>query len=147
MGLNAYFTYQVVGVHGTGLVPYRTALTAVFAEGFIFILLSLVGLRQYIVRLVPESIKIASGVGIGLFLTEIGLSYSGGIGLITGSNSQPLRIGGCPPQYRNKDTGVCDAQLMRNPQVRTHSRIVPVKLIPSSSCGLGSYLEASSRHT
>jgi hypothetical protein len=47
MGLNAYFTYQVVGFHGTGPVTYRLALTAVFIEGFIFIFLSLIGMRQW----------------------------------------------------------------------------------------------------
>src|ERR1700760_1231171 len=74
MGLNAYFAYQVVGFHGTGPVPYRLALAAVFIEGFIFIFLALIGMRQWLVRLLPTSIKIASAVGIGLFLAEIGLS-------------------------------------------------------------------------
>lgn len=119
MGLNAYFTYQLVGVHGQGNVPYRVALFAVFIEGFVFIFLSLVGLRQYIVKLVPESIKIASGVGIGFFLTEIGLSYNGGIGLITGSSQSTLTIAGCPPQYLNPDTKSCDSHQMRNPKVRS----------------------------
>ena len=44
MGLNAYFAYQVVGFHGSGIVPYNLALTAVFIEGFIFIGLSLIGI-------------------------------------------------------------------------------------------------------
>ena len=49
MGLNAYFAYQIVGFHGTGLISYNLALTAVFAEGFIFIYLSLIGMRQWLV--------------------------------------------------------------------------------------------------
>ncbi|OTB05234.1 hypothetical protein M426DRAFT_57254 [Hypoxylon sp. CI-4A] len=84
MGLNAYFTYQVVGWHGTGAIPYKIALTAIFAEGFIFVALALTGMRQWLVRMIPATIKTACGVGIGLFLTEIGLSYSAGIGAITG---------------------------------------------------------------
>ncbi|CZR67389.1 related to purine transporter azgA [Phialocephala subalpina] len=96
MGLNAYFTYQVVGYHGTGTVSYRLALTAVFVEGFIFVFLSLIGMRQWLVRIIPASVKVASGVGIGMFLTEIGMSYSG-IGLITGSNVTPTDLAGCPP--------------------------------------------------
>jgi AGZA family xanthine/uracil permease-like MFS transporter len=68
MGLNAYFTYTVVGYHGSGPVSYRYAVTAVFIEGFIFIALSLLGLRQWLARVIPQSIKLSAGVGIGLFL-------------------------------------------------------------------------------
>ncbi|RDW83456.1 hypothetical protein BP5796_04947 [Coleophoma crateriformis] len=114
MGLNAYFTYQVVGYHGTGPVSYRLALMAVFVEGFIFVFLSLVGMRQWLVKIIPASIKTASGVGIGLFLTEIGLSYSAGIGAITGSSVTPTNLGGCPPQYLAVD-GSCSSHQMQNP--------------------------------
>lgn len=69
MGLNAYFAYTVVGFHGTGPVPYRLALTAVFVEGFVFVGLSIFGLRQWLARAIPASIKLASGVGIGLYLS------------------------------------------------------------------------------
>jgi len=116
MGLNAYFTYQVVGFHGTGPISYRLALTAVFVEGFVFIFLSLVGMRQWLVKVIPASIKVASGVGIGMFLTEIGLSYSG-IGLITGSPITPTELGGCPPQYLDPTTGSCTSHHMLNPTV------------------------------
>jgi AGZA family xanthine/uracil permease-like MFS transporter len=119
MGLNAYFTYQVVGFHGTGSVSYRLALTAVFVEGFIFVFLSLIGMRQWLVKVIPSSIKVASGVGIGLFLTEIGMSYSAGIGLITGNYDTPTDLGGCQPQYRDSQTGDCDSHKMENPTVRT----------------------------
>jgi adenine/guanine/hypoxanthine permease len=117
MGLNAYFTFQVVGYHGTGPVSYRMALTAVFVEGFVFVFLSLVGMRQWLVKIIPESVKVASGVGIGLFLTTIGLSYSSGIGAITGSQATPVTLAGCPSQYLDPVTGVCTGQVMQNPQV------------------------------
>jgi hypothetical protein len=116
MGLNAYFTYQVVGYHGAGSVSYRLALTAVFIEGFIFVFLSLIGIRQWLVKVIPASIKVASGVGIGLFLTEIGMSYAG-IGLISGSPVTPTNIAGCPPRYLNPETGACDSHKMTNPTV------------------------------
>ena len=116
MGLNAYFAYQVVGFHGTGSVSYRLALTAVFIEGFIFIFLSLIGMRQWLVKMLPTSIKIASGCGIGLFLAEIGLTYSAGIGAITGSIATPLDIAGCPPQYLDEN-GFCTSHKMTNPTV------------------------------
>ncbi|ESZ93823.1 purine transporter [Sclerotinia borealis F-4128] len=95
MGLNAYFTYNVVGFHGLGPVTYRLALTAVFVEGFVFVALSLLGLRQWLARIIPASIKLASGVGIGLYLTIIGLGYSAGLGVITGATSTPLELAGC----------------------------------------------------
>jgi AGZA family xanthine/uracil permease-like MFS transporter len=118
MGLNAYFAYQVVGFHGTGSISYGMALAAVFIEGFIFIFLSLIGMRQWLVRLLPTSIKVASGCGIGLFLSLIGLSYGSGIGAITGGGTAtPLDIGGCPPQYINQNTGGCDSHKMQNPTV------------------------------
>ncbi|KAI0876594.1 xanthine/uracil permease family protein-like protein [Hypoxylon argillaceum] len=114
MGLNAYFTYQVVGWRGSGPVPYRIALTAIFVEGFIFMFLALTGMRQWLVRMIPATIKTACGVGIGLFLTEIGLSYSAGIGAITGGFTTPLAIGGCPPELLD-GSAECSGQIMANP--------------------------------
>jgi len=117
MGLNAYFAYQVVGVHGSGRVPYSMALTAVFVEGFIFIGLSLLGMRQWLAQIIPASIKIACGAGIGLFLTLVGLGTNTGIGAISGSTDTPLTLGGCPPQYMD-ETGACTGHLIENPTVR-----------------------------
>lgn len=120
MGLNAYFAFQVVGINGTGPIPYRTALTAIFAEGFIFIFLALTGMRQWLVKLIPATIKTATGVGIGLLLTEIGLSYSAGIGAITGGGgTAPLMLGGCPSEKINPQTGVCESGQMSNPKVES----------------------------
>jgi AGZA family xanthine/uracil permease-like MFS transporter len=116
MGLNAYFTFQVVGFHGTGPVPYRLALTAVFIEGFIFVFLSLIGMRQWLVKMIPNSVKVASGAGIGLFLTEIGLSYSSGIGAITGGVATPLDLGACPVEYLDQ-FGECQSHKLQNPRV------------------------------
>ncbi|KAF5230779.1 hypothetical protein FAUST_9636 [Fusarium austroamericanum] len=97
MGLNAYFAFHVVGCNGSGKVPYGVALTAVFLEGLIFIFFALTGLRQWLVKLIPSTIKIATGAGIYLFLAEIGLSYGSGIEAITGGwNATPLTIAGCP---------------------------------------------------
>src|SRR5690349_24831864 len=68
MGLNAYFAYTVVGFHGSNKIKYETAVAAVFIEGILFILLSIFGVRQWLARLIPQSIKIATGAGIGLYL-------------------------------------------------------------------------------
>lgn len=115
MGLNAYFTYQVVGKHGQGPVSYQLALTAVFVEGLIFVLLSILGLRQWLARAIPSSLKIASGAGIGLYLALIGLTYGAGIGAITGSTGDPVELAGCIPSLQDPITGVCMSGKMRNP--------------------------------
>jgi adenine/guanine/hypoxanthine permease len=107
---------QVVGVNGS--VYYSTALTAVFIEGLIFVFLALTGMRQWLVKIIPATIKTATGVGIGFFLTEIGLSYSAGIGAITGGwLSTPLALGGCPLERINEATGMCEGGEMSNPKV------------------------------
>ncbi|KAK3940785.1 permease family-domain-containing protein [Diplogelasinospora grovesii] len=116
MGLNAYFTYQVVGVKGRGSIPYQLALTAIFVEGWIFMFLALTGIRHWLVKIIPASIKTASGVGIGLFLTLIGMSYSSGIGLVTGAVTTPLAIGGCPPEDLS-GSGMCTQHVMMNPKM------------------------------
>lgn len=116
MGINAYFAYTVVGYHGSGLVPYNIAVTAVFVEGFVFVALTLLGIRQWLARAIPASIKLATGVGIGLYLTLIGLTYSAGIGLVTGATSTPMELAGCDQQYLDPDTGLCpSSQKMRSP--------------------------------
>lgn len=74
MGLNAFFTYTVVMQMGK---PWEYALTAVFLEGVIFMLLSLVGVREAIFNSIPINLKKAVSVGIGLFIAEIGLLNSG----------------------------------------------------------------------
>lgn len=66
-------------------------------------------------RAIPASIKLATGVGIGLYLTLIGLAYSAGIGLITGAVDTPVELAGCKPGLKGAD-GVCPgAYKMRNP--------------------------------
>lgn len=73
MGLNAYFAYTVV--LGMGYT-WQTALTAVFVEGLIFILLSVTNVREQIFNAIPRNLKSAVSVGIGLFIAFIGLQNS-----------------------------------------------------------------------
>lgn len=70
MGLNAYFAYTVV--LGMGY-KWEVALTAVFVEGIVFIILSLTNVREAIFNAIPLSLKAAVSVGIGLFIAFIGL--------------------------------------------------------------------------
>lgn len=74
MGLNAYFAYAVV--LGMG-VPWQTALGAVFISGCLFVLVSVLGLRELIVNGIPHSLRTAITVGIGLFLGLIALKSAG----------------------------------------------------------------------
>ncbi len=74
MGLNAYFTFGVVGAMG---VDWRVALAAVFVEGILFLILALSGIRSALLRAIPTPIKIATMAGIGLFLAMIGLQSAG----------------------------------------------------------------------
>ena len=74
MGLNAFFVYTVC--MGMGY-SWQFALTAVFIEGLIFIVLTLSNLREAIVNAIPDSLKNAIGAGIGLFIAFIGLQNAG----------------------------------------------------------------------
>ncbi|MBS4189426.1 NCS2 family permease [Bacillus sp. FJAT-49705] len=71
MGLNAFFAYTVVLGHG---LTWQTALGAVFISGIVFLILTITGIRQKIVDGVPNVLKSAIGVGIGLFIAFIGFS-------------------------------------------------------------------------
>ncbi|KAG0324750.1 hypothetical protein BGZ99_001470 [Dissophora globulifera] len=112
MGLNAYFTYTVVGFHGSNKISYETALAAVFIEGILFVLLSLFGIRQWLARLIPKSIKTASGAGIGLYLTFIGIQSSAGIGLIGENNATLVVLSGC---IKDSAGDCIDGTRMRSP--------------------------------
>ena len=70
MGLNAYFAYTVVLQMG---YSWKVALAAVLVEGIIFILLSLLSVREAIFNAIPYNLKKAVSVGIGLFIAFIGL--------------------------------------------------------------------------
>jgi AGZA family xanthine/uracil permease-like MFS transporter len=82
LGLNAFFTYTVV--LGMGCT-WQLALTAVFLEGILFVVLSLCGVREAIINSIPEGLKKAVAVGIGLFITIIGLANAGIVSTKTGT--------------------------------------------------------------
>ena len=74
MGLNAFFTFTLV--KGMGL-SWETALGAVFYSGVLFIILTVVGVRERIVNAIPNNLRLAVPIGIGLFITLIGLRNLG----------------------------------------------------------------------
>ena len=82
LGLNAFFTYTVVLGMGCS---FQLALTAVLLEGVLFIILSLCGVREAIIKSIPEGLKKAVAVGIGLFIAIIGLANAGIVSTETGT--------------------------------------------------------------
>ncbi|KAF8151727.1 xanthine/uracil permease [Crassisporium funariophilum] len=116
LGLNAYFAYSVVGFHGSGIITYREALAAVFLEGWVFLILSLLGLRQWLVRIMPQSLVLAVGAGIGLFIAFIGLSAHG-LGVIGGDTVNLVGLGGCLAEnFASEDLpNYCARGVLRSP--------------------------------
>ena len=87
MGLNAFFTYTVVGGMG---YSWEVALGAVFWAGILFALMSITPLRKWMLEGIPLNLRIAMGSGVGLFIGLIGLK-SGGI--IIANNSTLVTLG------------------------------------------------------
>ena len=81
MGLNAFFAYTVVLAMG---YSYNQALVIVFLSGVFFIVITKFGLREAIVRAIPDSVKLAITPGVGLFITILGLKNGG---IVVGNSS------------------------------------------------------------
>ncbi|WP_420825928.1 NCS2 family permease [Clostridium taeniosporum] len=87
MGLNAFFAFTVCGAMK---IPWQVALTAVFLEGIIFIILSLTKIREIVVNSIPTSLKIAVSAGIGLFIAFIGFQNAG---IVINDNATLVTLG------------------------------------------------------
>lgn len=87
MGLNAFFAFTVVLTMG---IPWQTALTGVLFSGVIFVILTLTGLREYIINAIPMEMKMAVSAGIGFFITFVGLQSSG---IIAGDDATLISLG------------------------------------------------------
>ncbi len=87
MALNVYFTYSVV--LGSGH-RWQVALGAVFISGIIFLILSILPVREYLINSIPKSLKVGIAGGIGLFLCIIGFKTAG---IITGSPATLVTLG------------------------------------------------------
>jgi AGZA family xanthine/uracil permease-like MFS transporter len=88
MGENAFIAYTVVVALG---YRWQAALGAVFIGGVLFILLTIFKLRQWLVEAIPEGLRYSFAVGIGLFMTFIGLNVTGII--VLGTPGAPVKIG------------------------------------------------------
>ena len=109
MGMNAYFTYNVVGWRGTGGVAFDAALTAVLIEGAIFFVLAVTGIRFTIAKLIPEPIKLATAPAIGAFLAHLGFQTAEGLGIVVADIATAVTLGGCPPEFRTPLVAYDDA--------------------------------------
>lgn len=88
MGENAFIAFTVVGVLG---YSWQTALGAIFIGGILFTVITLLRIRSWLANSIPEGLKIGFAVGIGLFLTFIGLNESG---IVTvGVSGAPVHVG------------------------------------------------------
>ena len=87
MGLNAFFAFTVCGAMG---YSYKVALTAVFIEGIIFMLLSLFKFREALVNKIPSNLKFAITAGIGLFIAIIALLNAN---VVVASESTTVALG------------------------------------------------------
>ncbi len=74
MGLNAFFTYTVVGEMG---YTWEIALGSVFLAGILFVIISITPLRRWMLNSIPMNLRIAMGAGVGLFVGFIGLKTGG----------------------------------------------------------------------
>lgn len=92
MGLNAFFTYTLVLSEG---LSWQTALAVVFLSGVLFLVLTLVGFREKVAEVIPDSIKLACAGGIGLFISFIGFKN---LGLIVDSPATLLTMGTFTPE-------------------------------------------------
>lgn len=88
MGENAFIAFTVVKVFG---YSWQTALGAIFIGGVIFTIISAIKLRSWLANAIPEGLKIGFAVGIGLFLTFLGLNQSGIV--MMGGPWSPVRVG------------------------------------------------------
>ena len=88
MGENAFIAFTVVSVMG---YSWQTALGAIFVSGVLFAILTALHIRSWLATAIPESLKIAFAVGIGLFLAFIGLNETGIV--VVGSPGAPVHVG------------------------------------------------------
>ena len=87
LGDNAFFTYSVVLAMG---IPWQTAMAGVFMSSILFLIISVMKLREIVIDSIPHDLKLAMASGIGLFIAFVGLQ---GGGLVTGSKSTLVEMG------------------------------------------------------
>lgn len=95
MGLNAVVTFSIIGFQQAN-VPWQVGMSVIFVEGLVILILVLSGLREAIMNAIPLNLKRAIGVGIGLFITLIGLIEGG---IITPNAATTVALGDFTQKY------------------------------------------------
>ncbi|PLX81414.1 MAG: guanine permease [Desulfuromonas sp.] len=112
MGLNAFFAFTLVLGEG---VPWPTALGVVFLSGVFFLVLTWLGFRERMVRAIPQSLRLATSVGIGLFIAFIGMKN---LGLIVKNDATLVALGSFSPAVVLGLVGLTLAVLLEIRRVR-----------------------------
>ncbi|KAJ6418141.1 hypothetical protein OIU84_001514 [Salix udensis] len=113
MGPNAFVAYNLVGFHGSGPISYKTAMAIVLVEGCAFFVVSALGLREKLARIIPKPVRLACAAGIGLFIAFVGLQVHQGVGLVGPDQSTLVTVTAC--SSTNLVTGECISGKMRSP--------------------------------
>ncbi|CAN6860527.1 unnamed protein product [Brassica oleracea] len=113
MGANAYIAYDVVGFRGSGSISYHTAMAIVLLEGCAFLAVSALGLRGRLARLIPQTVRLACAVGIGMFIAFVGLQMNQGVGLVGPDKSTLVTLTAC--SETDPVTGACLGGKMESP--------------------------------
>lgn len=130
LGINAFFAYTIIIGHQ---VPWETALGIVFWSGVLFLLTSVTSVRVKIVEAIPQELRAAAAVGIGIFLTFIGLKNAG---FIQSSPETFVQIGRVTPEVMLSLAGFCLILWMvhyKNP----FAFITPIVVVTGAAMFLG----------
>src|SRR5258705_9798628 len=137
MGHNFFFAFTVVA---TMHYPWQNALGAVFISGIVFLLMSIWGVRESLVRAIPDSLKRGIAVGIGLLITLVGLEWSG---FVSGSPGTLVTLGNLrqPPVWMSlAGIAVTLTLLVRRVRGANLSRIFTSTAIGLFFCVVGFFL-------
>lgn len=128
MGLNAFFTYTLVIGEG---IPWQTALGVVFLSGIVFLLLTWVGVRERIMGAIPQSLRLATSVGIGLFIAFIGMQN---LGMIVKNDAVLVSLGSFTPPVLLGLFGLLVAVLL---EVRRIRGAILLAILATTAAGMG----------
>jgi AGZA family xanthine/uracil permease-like MFS transporter len=130
MGLNAFFAFTLVG---SMQIPWQTALGVVFISGVFFLLVTLVGLRDRIVKAIPLSLRLAASVGIGLFIAFIGMKN---LGLIVDHPTTLVALGPMRPEVVLGLGGILLIAILEVKKVRG-SILISILAVTAAGMALG----------
>jgi adenine/guanine/hypoxanthine permease len=130
MGLNAFFAFTLVG---SMQIPWQTALGVVFISGVFFLLVTLMGLRDRIVKAIPMSLRLAASVGIGLFIAFIGMKN---LGLVVDHPTTLVALGTIGPEVALGLGGILLIAILEVRKIRG-SILISILAVAAAGMALG----------